>query len=219
MLVMALDTSTMVTSVAVLEDEKIIADFNINQQKTHSESLMPMIEITLKFLGLRIKDIDLFVVCEGPGSFTGLRISMTALKTLAQVYNKPLVSVSSLKALSMNVFSKEYTISLIDARARRVYAAMYEGYDKKEIIKGDLYEVDEFARLCNKFKGEKILVGEVSEKYKDLFEDATVSGFSYDNMFARQLLKLGVNEKNYKNIFEITPNYMRKSQAERDREK
>ena len=65
----------MISTVTVVEDEKIIGDFNVNQEKTHSESLVPMIETLLNLLGLKLSDIDIFAISQGPGSFTGLRIS------------------------------------------------------------------------------------------------------------------------------------------------
>ncbi|MDO4593813.1 MAG: tRNA (adenosine(37)-N6)-threonylcarbamoyltransferase complex dimerization subunit type 1 TsaB [Tissierellia bacterium] len=219
MRILAIDTSTMISTITICEDGEIIGDFNVNQQKTHSESLVPMIESLLKLLGIKIDDIDLYVIAKGPGSFTGLRIGMTVIKTLAQVHNKPVVSVSTLKALALNVFSEKYTISLIDARGKRVYAAMYEGNDKKVVIKEDLYNIEDFSKLVNEYQGEKILVGLVANKYKDLFNNSTVSGFNYDNCIGRSLIRLSENEKKHDNLFDIVPEYMRKSQAERDLKK
>src|SRR5699024_6151198 len=96
---LAIDTSTMISTVTVADDKEILGDFNVNQAKTHSESLVPMIESLLRLLGMTVKDIDKFVIAEGPGSFTGLRIGMTIAKTLAQVENKDLLTVSTLKAM------------------------------------------------------------------------------------------------------------------------
>lgn len=90
--ILAIDTSTMISTVTIASDDEIIGDFNVNQQKTHSESLVPMIENLLNLLGMEIKDIDLYVIAKGPGSFTGLRIGMTIAKTLAQVNGKKINS-------------------------------------------------------------------------------------------------------------------------------
>ena len=219
MRILAIDTSTMISTVTISEDDKIIGDFNVNQQKTHSESLVPMIETLLDLLGLSIKDIDLFAISKGPGSFTGLRIGMTVAKTLAQVNNKPIVSISTLKALALNASTDKYTVSMIDARSNRIYGAMYKGYDKKEIIKEDLYKIEDFSKLVNEYEGEKILIGEVSKKYKDNFNDAKVLGYNYDNCIGKSIVRLADEMKEYEDVFSITPNYMRKSQAERDRKK
>ena len=78
--ILAIDTSTMISTVTVSDGVEIIGDFNVNQQKTHSESLVPMIETLLNLLGIKLADIDKFVISKGPGSFTGLRIGMTIAK-------------------------------------------------------------------------------------------------------------------------------------------
>ena len=104
MRILAIDTATMVTSVCLWEDHKIIGDYSVNQAKTHSESLMQMSEQLLKDLNLTYEDMDVFAVSKGPGSFTGLRIGITTAKTRAQVTGKPLVGISTLEALAYNVF-------------------------------------------------------------------------------------------------------------------
>ena len=115
MRVLGIDTSTMISTVTVVEDEKIIGDFNVNQEKTHSESLVPMIETLLNLLGLKLSDIDIFAISQGPGSFTGLRIGMTIAKTFAQVGNKKLIPVSTLKALALNSSSISFAFGVPQA--------------------------------------------------------------------------------------------------------
>ena len=138
--ILAIDTSTMISTVTIASDNEIIGDFNVNQQKTHSESLVPMIENLLDLLGMTIKDIDAFVISEGPGSFTGLRIGMTVAKTLAQVNEKKLIPISTLLALANNSSSEKLKAPMLDARGNRVYAAVYDK-DYNEIINEDLYAV------------------------------------------------------------------------------
>lgn len=82
MKILAIDTSTMISSCSLMEDGLIVGDYNINQKKTHSETLVLMIEQMLEKLDTEIEDVDVFAVCKGPGSFTGLRIGMTTAKTL-----------------------------------------------------------------------------------------------------------------------------------------
>ena len=148
MRVLGIDTSTMISTVTVVEDEKVIGDFNVNQEKTHSESLVPMIETLLKLLGLKLSDIDIFAISQGPGSFTGLRIGMTIAKTFAQVGNKKLIPISTLKALALNSSSNSAKVAMLDARGKRVYGVMYDE-NMNEIVKEDLYNIDEFSKLCN----------------------------------------------------------------------
>lgn len=213
---LAIDTSTMISTVTVSDDKEILGDFNVNQQKTHSESLVPMIEILLSMLGMEIKDIDRFIISQGPGSFTGLRIGMTIAKTLAQAENKELVCVSTLKALAANSFSNRLKVVMIDARATRVYGSVYDE-NFEEIIKEDLYEIDDFARKVNELGGEIELLGSLNDKYFDKFERAVKAPIGFNSCIGRSLIKLGQDDKlEAKNLYEISPNYLRKSQAERE---
>ena len=100
MRVLAVDTSTMMSSISILEDDKIIADSSINQEETHSEMLVPLIKRMLDDLKIKANDIDLFAIAKGPGSFTGLRIGMTSLKAMAQALDKPIIGVSTLKGMA-----------------------------------------------------------------------------------------------------------------------
>ncbi|MCI5839716.1 MAG: tRNA (adenosine(37)-N6)-threonylcarbamoyltransferase complex dimerization subunit type 1 TsaB [Peptoniphilaceae bacterium] len=219
MKILAIDTSSMISTVTISEDKKIIGDFNVNQKKTHSESLVPMIETLLSLLGMSINDIDIFAIAKGPGSFTGLRIGMTIAKTLAQVENKKIIPISTLFALSRNIYSDKIVVPLMDARGNRVYAAAFLGYEKKNIVKEDLYNINDFAETINKIDGEKILVGEISSEYLNLFKNAKLAGMSFDNCIGKSLVEIANERKDEENeIFSISPNYLRKSQAQRDLE-
>ena len=217
MRVLGIDTSTMISTVTVVEDEKIIGDFNVNQEKTHSESLVPMIETLLNLLGLKLSDIDIFAISQGPGSFTGLRIGMTIAKTFAQVGNKKLIPVSTLKALALNSSSNSFKASMLDARGKRVYGAMYDE-NMNEIVKEDLYNIDDFSKLCNEKNVDFDLVSEVGEKYKDKFPRARILDFSYNSCIWKNFCNLDLLKKDEDyDLYKIVPNYLRKSQAERDR--
>ena len=219
MRVLGIDTSTMISTVTIVEDEKIIGDFNVNQEKTHSESLVPMIETLLKLLGLKLSDIDIFAISQGPGSFTGLRIGMTIAKTFAQVGNKKLIPISTLKALALNSSSNKAKVAMLDARGKRVYGVMYDK-NMNEIVKEDLYNIDDFSKLCNEKNIDFDLVSEVGEKYKDKFARARILDFSYNSCIGKNLGKLALLKKDEDyDLYKLVPNYLRKSQAERDREK
>lgn len=218
MIILALDTSTMISTVTIASDGEIIGDFNVNQQKTHSESLVPMIETLLELLGMEISDMDAFVIAQGPGSFTGLRIGMTIAKTLAQVEGKKLIPVSTLLAMANNSSSNKFKVPMLDARGNRVYGAVYDE-DFFEVVKEDLYTIEEFAELVNDLHTDCELIGEVSEKYKDMFINAKALPFNFSNCLGRSLLKIGLeNIYHDYSLYEISPNYLRKSQAERQRE-
>lgn len=217
--ILAIDTSTMISTVTIASNNEIIGDFNVNQQRTHSESLVPMIESLLKLLGMTVSDIDRFVIAKGPGSFTGLRIGMTIAKTLAQVNNKKLVPVSTLLALANNSSSTYLKAAMMDARGNRVYAAVYDK-DYKEVIKEDLYEIEDFVKLVDDLGEEVELIGEITGKYCHEFKNAHSLPLNFNNCIGKSLIKLGLSqEKESPELFEIRPNYLRKSQAEREYEK
>lgn len=213
--ILAIDTSTMISTVTIANDSEILGDFNVNQQKTHSESLVPMIETLLELLGMEIKDIDEFVIAEGPGSFTGLRIGMTIAKTLAQVNDKKLIPISTLLALANNSSSDNLKVPMLDARGNRVYGAVYDK-DFNEIIKEDLYTIEDFSEMVNNLDEEIELIGDISLKYEDLFEKAKVLPINFRNTIGKSLIKLALENKNDYDLYQLVPNYLRKSQAERE---
>ena len=103
MKILGIDTSSMAASVAVIEDNKLICEYTINTKKTHSQKLMPMIENMLSLSDLNVREIDAIAVCEGPGSFTGLRIGMATAKAIAHVNDIPVIGVNSLEVLAANM--------------------------------------------------------------------------------------------------------------------
>ena len=214
--ILAIDTSTMISTVTISDGVEILGDFNVNQQKTHSESLVPMIENLLKLLGMEVADIDKFVIAKGPGSFTGLRIGMTIAKTLAQASKKELVPVSTLLALANNSSSDRLKVPMIDARGNRIYGAVYDK-DFKEIIKEDLYTIDVFKDLVNNLDSEVELIGTMNEKYGDKFTNAVKLPLNFNNSIGRSLIKIALlDDYEPVDLYKIIPNYLRASQAERE---
>ncbi len=222
MRILAIDTATMVTSVCLWEDHKIIGDYSVNQAKTHSESLMQMSEQLLKDLNLTYEDMDVFAVSKGPGSFTGLRIGITTAKTLAQVTGKPLVGISTLEALAYNVFSDKPVLAVMDARGGRVYAGLYKK-GQQTGLKPDLYQCSDLV-LKLKAMGEPIVVvGEGWQTNLKLFEemlfDKTPAPFN--NCIARSIAQLAYERYrvgDWDDWRTLAPDYYRKSQAQRDLE-
>ncbi len=126
MKVLAVDTATGSCSVAILEKESLLAEVTLVSNRTHSEHLMGMITEAIRLAGLTISDVDGFAVTRGPGSFTGIRIGLSTVKGLATASNKPVVGVSSLKALASQCYAPSILICpLIDARRGEVYYASY----------------------------------------------------------------------------------------------
>ena len=126
MKILGIDTSSMAASVAVIEDNKLICEYTINTKKTHSQKLMPMIENMLSLSDLNVRELDAIAVCEGPGSFTGLRIGMATAKAIAHVNDIPVIGVNSLEVLAanMNLCDKKIC-SILDAQRNQVYTGRY----------------------------------------------------------------------------------------------
>ncbi len=132
MKILALDTSATVATVALCEDERLLAEYTLNNGNTHSETLLPMVESVLKNFRMTPKDIDLFAVCAGPGSFTGVRIGAATLKGLAFGTATPCVEVSTLEALAQNaVMYKGLICPVMNARRSQVYTALFRSDGQK----------------------------------------------------------------------------------------
>lgn len=223
MIVLSVDTSTMISSCALLEDGVIIGEMNINQQKTHSETLVPMIKDMLERLEVKPEKIDLYAVGKGPGSFTGLRIGMTTVKTMAQVFKKDIIGISTLEALAYSVASSKKIVPLLDARGGRVYYGIYrwENQILEEIEKDELIYLDE---LLERLPDEDyIFVGEGARIYKDTLIERgfNVAAESLNSCVGKAfcLLALEKREKGIlDNPYTLAPEYIRKSQAQRDLE-
>ncbi|MDD5603964.1 MAG: tRNA (adenosine(37)-N6)-threonylcarbamoyltransferase complex dimerization subunit type 1 TsaB, partial [Eubacteriales bacterium] len=126
MRILTVDSSTSVAAVAVTEDGRLMGEYNIDSERTHSVNLVPMISDLLDRLQLKPQDIDLFAAVSGPGSFTGLRIGITAVKSMAYACGKPVVGIPSLDSLAYNIpVGSDIICPMIDARNRQVYMAAY----------------------------------------------------------------------------------------------
>lgn len=137
MLILALDSTAIVASVALCRDEKPIASFTVKNGNTHSETLLPMVEAVLKSAGVTVADIDLFACSVGPGSFTGVRIGTATVKGLAFGQNKNCLGVSTLEALAENLVPFDGVICpVMNARRGQVYNALFR------------YENGALHRLC-----------------------------------------------------------------------
>ena len=176
MKILAVDTSATAASVAVAEENKLIGEFSINTALTHSQTLMPMVDELLKNTGLSVNDIDAVAVNAGPGSFTGVRIGVAAVKGIAFPKNLPCVSVSTLESMAYNMLGNDCIVcSVMDARCSQVYNALLRVKgctvtrmtDDRALsltdLKNELQNINEKvvlvgdgAVLCSKFLGEEL---------------------------------------------------------------
>ena len=218
MKILAIDTSSAICSVALLENNNLIDKNELNDGKTHSENLMPLLDELLKRNKVNIKEIELIACCVGPGSFTGIRIGVSSIKAIAEVLNIKVASVTSLEALARNIENEETIISLIDARNNQVYAGIFdENINLKEEYMAD--DINLVLEKANKYKN-AIFVGDGSLLHKELLEKEieNIIFVENNNQSAENVGKIGYKkhlENDLKNADTIVPIYLRKSQAER----
>jgi tRNA threonylcarbamoyladenosine biosynthesis protein TsaB len=172
MKILAIETSTMLGGVALMDDSSgLIAEVRLNVKSTHSERLMTEIDHLLRQAGLKISDIDVFAVAIGPGSFTGLRIGLSTVKGFSYATGKPIVSVPTLEALAWNFPYCIYPVcTMLDARKKEVYTALFK-WDKE----GFLRLIDEMSikvdRLLEQMMpyihGKVVFTGEGAHLYRD----------------------------------------------------
>ncbi|WP_122640423.1 tRNA (adenosine(37)-N6)-threonylcarbamoyltransferase complex dimerization subunit type 1 TsaB [Romboutsia sp. Marseille-P6047] len=224
MKILGIDTSSNASSVAVIEDNKLVCEYTVNTKTTHSQKLMPMIENMLSMSEVDIKDIDAIAISIGPGSFTGLRIGMATAKAIAHVNNLPIIGVNSLEILSgnMNLCDKKIC-SILDAQRNQVYTGRYkfENGSIVEIQPVDVVEIESLLEEIYNDSEEWILVGEAVYKYEDKIKEIKnikTPAPSHNVTKASSLCSIA-KEKYNKNIdiyncYDINPMYIRKSQAE-----
>jgi len=148
MLILACDTSNSACSACLFEDGRVLAQSLLSMGRTHSLTFMPLLHDLMKQAGREYRDLDAFACTVGPGSFTGIRIGVSAVKTMALVAQKPAVPVSSLQALAFPFFDQKGTlvVAMTDARNRRVFSAAY--FEGREVISENARTIDELISLC-----------------------------------------------------------------------
>lgn len=214
MLTLAISTSSKICSVALLEDEKTIKELNIDNLKTHSENLVPLIDEIFKSTNKDVSELGLIACDVGPGSFTGIRIGISTAKAIAEVNQIPVISCTSLEALSYNATSN-IICSLIDARNNQVYCGVF---DKEHNLIKD-YMADDINSIMENLPEDEIcFVGDGAILHEKLLKGI----FIQDNDIHASNIGICAYNKYKKGDVEtadsIIPMYLRKSQAERMKE-
>lgn len=230
MKVLAIDTSSKICSVSILEDDITLVSLYNDDEKTHSVKLMPMINEAFQKANLTLDDISLLACCIGPGSFTGVRIGIATIKAFADVKKIPTIGVTSLESLAYNVenMSKnsELVCSLIDAKNGNVYYGLYKiSNHYPQLISMSLDNIDNAINtIQNNMKNENInnaiFVGDGANIYKDkILSNIANSTFAPEKNLqdSTSIAKVGLNkylnkEQNFSNS--LSPIYLKKSQAE-----
>ena len=171
---LVLEGSAAAASCALLEDQKVLGEFFVNIPQTHSQTLLPMAEGLLKTCGTAPGELDFFAVTRGPGSFTGLRIAMAAVKGMAMAAGKPCVGVSTLEALARNLAGfTGSAAAVMDARCGQVYAGLFslEDGEVRRLAEDTALSVVELGKLLPGLKKPVVLVGDGAELcYNKLME-------------------------------------------------
>ena len=227
MKMLVLESSGLVASVALMEEDKMVCEFTMNHKKTHSQPLLPMVDEMVKITGYDIKELDAIAISKGPGSFTGLRIGSATAKGLSQALNIPVVAVSSLEGLAANLYGTgDIICPIMDARRSQVYTGLfqYEGERLVAKMEDTAIAVAELIDILNK-KGEPVIfLGDGVPVYeKVLKEGLTVPyRFAPAHMNRQRAGAVGILAVQYYKEGKVEtsrdhkPEYLRKSQAERE---
>ena len=221
MLILGADTSSKAATAALLEDGKIICEYTLNINNTHSEKFLPLIEQMLKDTSYSYDNIDVFACGLGPGSFTGIRIGVATIKGLCGALGKKAVGVSSLEALAYNAVGfSGIIVPTVFARADEVFCAAYEK-DMKEIMSPSVMTIDELLDFCG--DKEALFLGDGAEKFEPLIKQKsaafTVAEHSLNIMRGSGVCALAskkAENNEFISYLELAPVYLRQSQAERE---
>lgn len=240
MQVLAIDSSGLTATVAVVEDTQTVAEYTINYKKTHSQTLLPMIDEVVKMTELDLNTIDAIAVAGGPGSFTGLRIGSATAKGLGFALNKPLIHVPTVDGLAYNVYGCEDIICpIMDARRNQVYTGIYT-FSKKagtkegsnlvepvfQVIKMQMaVSIEELAERLNRYRRPVVFLGDGVPVYENILAEKLTVPYSFAPAYmnrqrAAVVGTLGIQyykAGKFETAEEHRPDYLRVSQAERER--
>lgn len=235
MKIIALDTSGLVASVAIIEDQTLIGEYNVQYKKTHSQTLLPMLDELRKMVELDLESVDAIALAAGPGSFTGLRIGSATAKGLCFAMDVPVIEIPTLDGLACNLYGTDKLICpLMDARRNQVYTGIYEfvrrqgspaGYRLGCLLAQCAVSIEEIASKCNELGREIIFLGDGAAVFEThLAELMRVPyGFAPAHMNRQRAAAFGFLAQEYYREGKTVgadahvPVYLRLSQAEREK--
>jgi tRNA threonylcarbamoyladenosine biosynthesis protein TsaB len=221
--ILAVDTSTGSGSVACLQDDLLLAEWTLHSARTHNRRLLQVVQTLLDELRWTPPEIDGFAVTTGPGSFTGLRIGMTTVKTLAWSLGKLYVGVPSLDALAQALAASRYPICpLIDARKGEIYCALYQPDEKGGIARLSPYRVIRPQQLSGMVNGPTLFCGDGWRAYRDelktamgdLALEAPMAFHGIRATFVGELARKKFLSGQSEDPLQSVPTYVRPSEAE-----
>lgn len=231
MKILAIESSSLVASAAILEDDVLIAEYTTNHKITHSQTLLPMINEIISMTNTDKKSIDAIAVSGGPGSYTGLRIGSATAKGIGMALDIPLIHVPTIDAMAYNAYGYNgIIVPIMDAKRSQVYTGIFRFDDNgfNTILKNSAISVDELLKnVLDVAADDKILfIGDGIPAYKNIIEDRLDGRVKYEfapaNMNRQRAASVAVLGACYmeqgkcENASEHLPEYLRLSQAERE---
>lgn len=229
MKILALDSSGLVASVAVTEDDNLLGEYTINYKKTHSQTLLSMLDEVAKMIELDLKTVDVIAVSAGPGSFTGLRIGSATAKGLALALDKKIVSVPTVDALAYNIWNcTDVICPLMDARRQQTYTGLYTFEDGRmqTLLPQCVVQIEEIINKVNDMGKPVVFLGDGVPVFADFIAQHCKVPYQYapahcNKQRAASVAALGAilyAEGKAEPAAEHKPDYLRLSQAERERQ-
>ena len=230
MKILGIDSSGLVASAAVVQDDQLLAEYTVNYKKTHSQTLLPMLDEIARMTELDLNTLDAIAVAAGPGSFTGLRIGSATAKGLGLALDKPLIGVPTLEALAYNLWGSDRLVCpIMDARRNQVYTGIYyfENGGMKTQMLQTAVNVEELAKRVNEIGRDVIFLGDGVNVYRETLEQKVGVGHCYapahlNRQRAGAVAALGclyAAQGKFETAAQHQPDYLRVSQAERERAK
>lgn len=228
MRILGIESSSLVASVAIVTDEVLTAEYTVNFKKTHSQTLLPMLDEIVKMVELELETIDAIAVSAGPGSFTGLRIGSATGKGLGLVLKKPLVSVPTVDAMAYNLYGCAFIVCpIMDARRNQVYTGIYDNRNGFSVVREQCaMDIGDMIGELNTAGQKVIFLGDGVPVYKNQIAEKMTVPFEFapahlNRQRAASVAALG--SRYYEvgrtvSSADHAPEYLRKPQAERERE-
>ncbi len=228
MRILALDSSGLVASVAIAAEDSLLAEYTVNYKKTHSQTLLPMLDEIVRMVNLDLSEVDAIAITAGPGSFTGLRIGSATAKGLGLALGKPIISVPTVDSLAYNLYGTDRMVCpIMDARRDQVYTGLYEFVNDKIVVISPqkAVSIDELIDEIRSIGKHVIFLGDgvpihrarISER---IGAECTFAPIHMNRQRAGALAALGLEyykENRVETATEHQPVYLRVSQAERER--
>ena len=234
MRILGIESSSLVASAALVTDEILTAEYTVDFKKTHSQTLLPMVDEIIRMLGLDLTEIDGIAVAGGPGSFTGLRIGAATAKGLGLALEKPLIHVPTVDAMAYNLWgARDLVCPMMDARRRQVYTGLYRMTPEMEtVMEQRAMDAKELAERLNDCGKPVVFLGDGVPVYRELLEQHLMIPHHFapahlNRQRASSVAVLGMLAMKHQGRFggsfvvssdDFEPDYLRKPQAERERE-